>query len=732
MAVAPKQEYLQTLLETFKCFICMEKIQDAHLCPHCSKLCCYSCMRRWLTEQRSQCPHCRATLHLHEIVNCRWVEDVSEQLDCLNNAVDSRNIQPCLEQSCQSHDEPLTVFCISCNVTICHRCALFDNSAHIGHSFQPIEEVYNETIVKLEENCDNLKSKQDLIKKDIKEVDKNIKDVHQAKELKVREIRTAVECMMIDLEKDLDTKLSTLVSQKNHLVHESKQIEEFLHDCNMEISRMTMSQLVSNASNFMRTINIMQKKQTPILMSVNPDFHSVVTPKFEGGNLVIKSFSEKMFQSEPIYSLPIGSNGVSWRLKVYPNGNGIVRDRYLSVFLELTSGPPGVSRYEYRIEMINQLNNNDASKNVLREFTSDFEIGECWGYNRFFRLDLLENEGFLIQNTLILKFSVRPPTYYQKCREQQWYLSRLELENSVLSQNFEDLKQKIPAKVKPISNEIPSPKKKLKIKIQSLLDEFECVEATSANKCQKKYFESDEIVKDLTPSNNLVHPPINVQTLFDGETSNRFQGETAQLMFERLSRLFQETEVPDRTIDIGSFREKLIDNSENPSHPDLNSENCSLVLKENNTDSSKKSSTDENVQVVNKIQSEITEARFRLTKLENAMRSTHSECFSKPSSSNHLTLSVNDVNLQTSNEDNNLNTSSHSIKKLVELDETDMLDSSEDSYIANLTENLDGILSSVLTEDVYREWDFMESSSSDSEQSNTNEPLCPDHLGRNE
>jgi len=36
----------------------------------------------------------------------------------------------------------------------------------------------------------------------------------------------------------------------------------------------------------------------------------------------------------------------------------------------------------------------------------------------------------------------------------------------------------MPAKVKPIIKEIPSPKKKLKIKIQSLLDEFECAEGT--------------------------------------------------------------------------------------------------------------------------------------------------------------------------------------------------------------------------------------------------------------
>lgn len=53
--------------------------------------------------------------------------------------------------------------------------------------------------------------------------------------------------------------------------------------------------------------------------------------------------------------------------------------------------------------MVNQFNINDPSKNVLREFTSDFEIGECWGYNRFFKLYLLNNEGFLQRDTLILK-----------------------------------------------------------------------------------------------------------------------------------------------------------------------------------------------------------------------------------------------------------------------------------------------------------------------------------------
>lgn len=78
---------VQSIAEVFRCFICMEKLRDARLCPHCSKLCCFSCIRvslrhkkmraitvlilcilngvclclwqRWLTEQRAQCPHCR-------------------------------------------------------------------------------------------------------------------------------------------------------------------------------------------------------------------------------------------------------------------------------------------------------------------------------------------------------------------------------------------------------------------------------------------------------------------------------------------------------------------------------------------------------------------------------------------------------------------------------------------------------------------------------------------------
>lgn len=71
------------------------------------------------------------------------------------------------------------------------------------------------------------------------------------------------------------------------------------------------------------------------------------------------------------------------------------------------------SKYEYRVEM---LNHRDSSVQIVREFSSDFEVGECWGYNRFYRIDLLEREGFLSedgQDSIVLKYFVRAPTFAQ-------------------------------------------------------------------------------------------------------------------------------------------------------------------------------------------------------------------------------------------------------------------------------------------------------------------------------
>ncbi|KAG8587644.1 hypothetical protein GDO81_005738 [Engystomops pustulosus] len=94
--------------------------------------------------------------------------------------------------------------------------------------------------------------------------------------------------------------------------------------------------------------------------------------------------------------------------------------------------------------MVHQ-SSNDPAKNIIREFASDFEVGECWGYNRFFRLDLLANEGYLnrANDTVILRFQVRSPTFFQKSRDQHWYISQLEAAQTSYVQQINNLKERL-------------------------------------------------------------------------------------------------------------------------------------------------------------------------------------------------------------------------------------------------------------------------------------------------
>ncbi|KAK9503406.1 hypothetical protein O3M35_009964 [Rhynocoris fuscipes] len=438
---------VESLAEVFRCFICMEKLRDAHLCPHCSKLCCYVCIRRWLTEQRSQCPHCRASLHLHELVNCRWVEDVTQQLDTLQAA--GNNLQSRGDSSerdkCSTHEEKLSVYCWTCRKCICHQCALWGGT-HSGHTFKPLDEVYDQHTAQIKEEISQLRRRLMELLSLMQDVDRNVELVRNAKDERVREIRNAVENMISRLDGQLKTKLVTLMNHKSSLTAETEHVESLLHEVEHSLQTKTKSELISASAEISRMIHSVRKKPMSwfITTTVPSDFYSEIVPNYDSSTFIMQQFTQLQHKADPVYSTPLHVNGLCWRLKVYPDGNGVVRGNYLSVFLELTAGPPESSKFEYRVEMVHQGTRN-TNKNIVREFASDFEVGECWGYNRFFRIDLLASEGYLnVENdTLILRFQVREPNYYQKSLHQQWYTSQLERNNAQYLEELNSLKQKL-------------------------------------------------------------------------------------------------------------------------------------------------------------------------------------------------------------------------------------------------------------------------------------------------
>ncbi|XP_026501673.2 sialidase-like isoform X2 [Vanessa tameamea] len=439
-----EEQIVETLAEVFRCFICMEKLVDAHLCPHCSKLCCYGCVRRWLTEQRSQCPHCRAALHLHELVNCRWVEEVTQQIETMQQT-NSACQRESFRDRCPTHQERLTVYCWTCRRCICHQCALWGGT-HSGHTFKPLEEVYEQHVTQIRDEVAQLRRRLMELISLVQDVERNVESVRAAKDERVREIRNAVELMISRLDSALKAKLLTLMGQKNGLTQETEQLEHLLQEIEHQLHSSTRSELIAKSMDLSKMIHQVRRKPMASFVSapVPADFHSEIVPSYDSSTFPLGGFTQLQHAAAPVYSAPLHVNGLCWRLKVYPDGNGVVRGNYLSVFLELSAGLPETSKYEYRVEMLHQVS-RDPSKNIVREFASDFEVGECWGYNRFFRLDLLASEGYLNPDTdtLILRFQVRPPTFYQRCRDQQWYINQLiTMQNQHILQ-INDLKERL-------------------------------------------------------------------------------------------------------------------------------------------------------------------------------------------------------------------------------------------------------------------------------------------------
>ncbi|KAM5182078.1 E3 ubiquitin-protein ligase TRIM37 isoform 3-T3 [Mantella aurantiaca] len=421
------EQSVEGIAEVFRCFICMEKLRDARLCPHCSKLCCFSCIRRWLTEQRAQCPHCRAPLQLRELVNCRWAEEVTQRLDTLQLCSLNKHEEN-EKDKCENHHEKLSVFCWTCKICICHQCALW-GGMHGGHTFKPLAEIYEQHVTKVNEEVAKLRRRLMELISLVQEVERNVEAVRGAKDERVREIRNAVEMMIARLDTQLKNKLITLMGQKTSLTQETELLESLLQEVEHQLRSCSKSELISKSPEILMMFQQVHRKPMASFVTtpVPPDFTSELVPSYDSTTFVLENFSTLRQRADPVYSPPLQVSGLCWRLKVYPDGNGVVRGYYLSVFLELSAGLPETSKYEYRVEMVHQ-SSNDPAKNIIREFASDFEVGECWGYNRFFRLDLLANEGYLnrANDTVILRFQVRSPTFFQKSRDQHWYISQLE------------------------------------------------------------------------------------------------------------------------------------------------------------------------------------------------------------------------------------------------------------------------------------------------------------------
>eukprot|EP00358_Blepharisma_japonicum_P003065 CAMPEP_0202952750 /NCGR_PEP_ID=MMETSP1395-20130829/40752_1 /ASSEMBLY_ACC=CAM_ASM_000871 /TAXON_ID=5961 /ORGANISM="Blepharisma japonicum, Strain Stock R1072" /LENGTH=284 /DNA_ID=CAMNT_0049664013 /DNA_START=400 /DNA_END=1254 /DNA_ORIENTATION=- len=240
------------------------------------------------------------------------------------------------------------------------------------------------------------------------------------------------------LEMQLQGKLQKFNEHRDIVCEEIDNLENIKNEISKQVEQSCKSKLISKSPEIMNILKEIKNKPIVDFQSenVSVEFVSEISPAYDSGVFEINNFSRLRTSTEVVYSELLQTCGISWRLKVYPNGNGVARNHYISVFLEMVKGLQDTNNYEYRVEMVNHA---DPNLCVVREFASDFESGECWGYNKFFKIDLLKEEGYLSQNdSIVLRYYVRPPTYFQKCKEQKQYIEYLETNKSQLQAKLEE------------------------------------------------------------------------------------------------------------------------------------------------------------------------------------------------------------------------------------------------------------------------------------------------------
>ncbi len=157
------------------------------MCPHCSKLCCSSCIRRWLNERKQECPHCRSVLRQSQLVTCRFVEEVNAAISTMA----ATSAKP-KQELCPEHDTTMNYYCKTCATPICSDCAMF-GSAHKSHSFERLSEVYEAHVEVIRKEANGLRKRLKELTSFQNEVQQTIEKVTKAKEEKAKEIEVFTE-----------------------------------------------------------------------------------------------------------------------------------------------------------------------------------------------------------------------------------------------------------------------------------------------------------------------------------------------------------------------------------------------------------------------------------------------------------------------------------------------------------------------------------------------------------
>ncbi|KAJ3080785.1 hypothetical protein HDU99_007414, partial [Rhizoclosmatium hyalinum] len=440
---------------------------------------------KWLATNR-HCPHCRANLTPENLVLCRFMDDLAKQVRdamsaTLRNASHPQTPSSNPADVCSTHNAPLFYFCHPCQTALCSDCAILTDT-HKQHHIDHLQAVYSTHRDKLWSCLKSLFQSLKHLAETRSQVDTQLSALHAAK-LKVHQKhQKQMQAAQDFLELQFTAKASILQKFDREVEHEVTRIQDTVQDMQTHLKVSSKMEVIQKSASILEIVERehganskwgLQGSGASVPL-VAKTFQSTLIPTYESSVMKIPDFMQRIRNTtseadavspngslDVIYSEPFRASGVEWKLKVYCNGN---KGTHLSVFVLMLDGYPAPSKYQYAIELVRKTQSSEpatAAHNEpdtsgvksTREFISEFSPGECWGYTKFYPLELFPSSGFLSpeDGSLEIKFSVRAMDYAQRCRDLQWRLDKVEGGNNTVS--TEGLSQEqsltIPATVSP-------------------------------------------------------------------------------------------------------------------------------------------------------------------------------------------------------------------------------------------------------------------------------------------
>ncbi|KAI8851848.1 hypothetical protein BC829DRAFT_441168 [Chytridium lagenaria] len=405
----PSTSFPPQLEDIFKCYICFESLSKPVMCPSCSKIGCEGCVIKWLSQDKNQCPHCRAPLVKSQLVNCRFVEELAQQL---RGAIVTNSSSGDSQTVCPNHPKvPLYYYCHDCNDAICSDCAVIDNK-HRDHKFEHLHAVYQTHRTAIETKSRTLRDRLGVFEDALKEVADMMVEIRKRKRAEESMIFSFVNVAKEGIEGQARDKILALMDKRNEIQAESEMMKMTLEALDHHIQKAPHLDIIKNSE---KLIDLLAK-------------HPATTKPSQPLATITNSicFESTRFSQRK----EMGGNGLlgcgahvwrgNGRLKIYCGGNGHAKGTFMSAFLEMVNGNQEATAYQYRMEVVPVVRSSDSLG--YRENTSMFVKGECWGYNRFMSLGNMEQ--FLEEDTVTVRYGVRALTYRQRCIDLERYIQK--------------------------------------------------------------------------------------------------------------------------------------------------------------------------------------------------------------------------------------------------------------------------------------------------------------------